>query len=53
MARHLEQRLQRLNLLERRLVDSVSTVIIPLDDRVFVVSSFNCAEFSVRLSEVA
>jgi hypothetical protein len=35
------------------LVDSYSTVIIPLDDRVLVVSSLNCAEFSIRLSEVA
>jgi hypothetical protein len=42
-----------LNLLERRLMDSRSTVIIPLDDRVIVVSSLNCAEFAVRPSEVA
>jgi hypothetical protein len=33
-------------------VDSYSTVVIPLDDRVFVVSSLNRAEFSIRLSEV-
>jgi hypothetical protein len=35
-------------------VDSHSTVIIPLDDRdrVLVVSSLNCAEFSSWLSEV-
>ena len=45
--------LLRLNLLERRLVDSHTTVIIPLDDRVLFVSSLNCAEFSIRLSEVA
>jgi hypothetical protein len=42
-----------LDLLERRLVDSHTTVIIPLDDRVIFVSSLNCAEFSIRLSEVA
>jgi hypothetical protein len=35
------------------LTDSHSTVIIPLDDGVFVVSSLNCAEFSIRPSEVA
>jgi hypothetical protein len=35
------------------LVQSHPTVIIPLDDRVLVVSSLNCAEFSVGLSEVA
>jgi hypothetical protein len=43
----------RLNLLERRLVDSHSTIIIPFDDRVIFVRSFNCAELSGRLSEVA
>jgi len=42
-----------LNLLEPRLVQSHSTVIVPFDDRVIVVSLFNCAEFSSRLSEVA
>jgi hypothetical protein len=44
---------RRLNLLERRLVESHATVVIPLDDRVLFVSSLNCAEFSSRLSEVA
>jgi len=39
--------------LELRLVESHPTVIIPLDDRVFFVSSFHCAEFSRWLSEVA
>ena len=34
-------------------MDSHSTVIIPLDDRVIFVRSFNCAEFSIRLSEIA
>ena len=34
-------------------MDSHSTVIIPLDDRVLFVSSLNCAEFPIRLSEVA
>ena len=43
----------RLNLLERRLVESHATVVIPLNDRVLFVSSLNCAEFSIRLSEVA
>ena len=33
-------------------MDSYSTVIIPLDDRVLVIGSLNCAEFSIRLSEV-
>jgi hypothetical protein len=42
-----------LNLLERQLVESHATVIIPLDDRVLFVSSLNCAEFSSWLSEVA
>src|ERR1700687_649694 len=42
-----------LNLLERRLVDSHTTVIIPFDDRVIFVSLLNCAELSSRLSEVA
>ena len=42
-----------LNLLERRLVDSHSTVTIPFDDGVIFVSLLNCAEFSRRLSEVA
>jgi hypothetical protein len=34
-------------------VESYTTVIIPLDDRVILVSLLNCAEFSSRLSEVA
>jgi hypothetical protein len=42
-----------LYLLERRLVESLTTVIIPLDDRVFCVRLLNCAEFSSRRSEVA
>jgi hypothetical protein len=42
-----------LNLLERWLVNSDATVVIPLDDRVLFVSSLNCAEFSSRLSEIA
>ena len=46
-------RVWQLHLLERRLVESLTTVIIPLDDRVIFVSSLNCAEFSSRLSEVA
>jgi hypothetical protein len=43
----------RLNLLERRLVESHATVVIPLNDRVLFVSSLNCSEFFIRLSEVA
>jgi hypothetical protein len=42
-----------LNLLEPRLVESHTTITIPLDDRVIFVSLLNCAEFSSRLSEVA
>jgi hypothetical protein len=42
-----------LNLLERRLVESRTTVIIPFDDRIIFVSLLNCAELSSRLSEVA
>jgi hypothetical protein len=34
-------------------MDSYSTVIIPFHDRVLFVSSLNCAEASIRLSEVA
>ena len=34
-------------------MDSYSTVIIPLNDCVLVVSSLNSAEFSIGLSEVA
>jgi hypothetical protein len=33
-------------------VKSRATVVIPLDDRVLFISSFNCADFSRRLSEV-
>jgi hypothetical protein len=43
----------RLNLLERRLVESHKTIIIPFDDCVIFVSLLNCTEFSSRLSEVA
>jgi len=42
-----------LDLLERWLVESRTTIIIPLNDRVFFVRLLNCAEFSTRLSEVA
>jgi hypothetical protein len=42
-----------LNLLERGLMDSHATVVIPLDDRVLLIGSLNCAEFSSRLPEVA
>ena len=42
-----------LHLLERRLVNSYTTVVIPFDDRVIVVHLPNCAKFSGRDSEVA
>jgi len=41
-----------LNLLERRLMESHTTIMIPFDDRVIIVGLLNCAEFSSRLSEV-
>jgi hypothetical protein len=34
-------------------VESRATVVIPLDDRVLLVSSLNCADFSRWLSAVA
>ncbi len=42
-----------LDLLERGLVHSHTSVIIPLHDRIIFVSLLNCAEFSSRFSEVA
>jgi len=42
-----------LDLLERRSVQSHTTVIVPFDDRVIFVSLLDCVEFSRRLSEVA
>ena len=42
-----------LDLLERRLVQSHTTVIVPFDNCVIFVRLLNCAEFSSRLSEVA
>jgi len=44
---------RELDLLERRLMESHATVIIPFDDRIIFVSSLNCTEFSGRLSEVS
>jgi hypothetical protein len=41
-----------LNLLERRLVESRTAVIIPFNDRVVFVSLLNCAKFSSGCSEV-
>jgi hypothetical protein len=35
------------------LVESLTSVIIPFDDRVIFVNLLNCAEFSDRFSEVA
>ena len=43
----------RLNLLEPRLTESHTTVIIPFDDSVVFVSLLNCAELSKWLSEIA
>jgi hypothetical protein len=34
-------------------MESLTTVIIPRDDRIIFISLFNCAEFSSPLSEVA
>jgi hypothetical protein len=42
-----------LYLLERRLVESRTTIIIPLDNRVFVVRSLNRAQFPIWFSEAA
>jgi hypothetical protein len=42
-----------LNSLQRRLVESYATVIIPFDERVILVRLLNGAEFSSRPSEVA
>src|SRR3984893_8691159 len=42
-----------LNLLEPRLAESHTTVIVPFDDGVIFVRLLNCAEFSSRHSEVA
>ncbi len=42
-----------LYLLEPRLVGSLTTVIIPFDDRIIFVGLLNRAEFSCRLSEIA
>jgi hypothetical protein len=44
---------RELHLLEQRLVESHTTVIIPFEDRVIVVRLLNGAQFSSRLSEVA
>ena len=41
------------NFLKPRLVQSRSTVVIPLYERVVFVRLLNCSEFSSRLSEVA
>jgi hypothetical protein len=41
-----------LNFFKPRLVQSCTTVIIPLYDCVFFIRSLNCAEFFSRLSEV-
>jgi hypothetical protein len=42
-----------LHLLERRLVNSYTTVVIPFDERVIFIHLPNCAKFSRRYSEVA
>lgn len=51
--RHPARPVAGLNLLERWLVQSLTTVIIPFNDRVIFVGLLHCAEFSSRLSEVA
>jgi hypothetical protein len=42
----------RLHLLERQLVDSYSTVVIPFDERVMFIYLSDCAKLSRRDSEV-
>ena len=42
-----------LNLLERRLAESLATVMIPRDERVLFVCLLDCPQLSGRLSEVA
>ena len=49
----LVQSCLRLNLLEPRLLESLTTGIIPFDDRVIFVCLLNCTEFTSRPSEVA
>jgi len=44
---------RRLNLFERWLVPSHTTVVIPFDERVLLISLLNGPELSGRLSEVA
>jgi hypothetical protein len=51
--RHLARSVAGLNLLERWLVQSLTTVTIPFYDRIIFVGLFDCAEFSGWLSEVA
>jgi hypothetical protein len=41
------------DLLEPRLVQSHTTVVIPLYERVVFVRLLNCSEFSSRLSEIS
>ena len=42
-----------LHLLERWLVNSYTTVVIPFDERILFIHLPNCAKFSSRHSEVA
>jgi hypothetical protein len=42
-----------LHFLKPPLVDSLATVIVPLDDRVLIICLFNCAQLPSRFSEVA
>jgi hypothetical protein len=51
--RHLARSVAGLNLFERRLVQSLTAVTIPFNDRIFFVGLFDCAELSGRLSKVA
>ena len=43
--------INRSNLLERRLVESLTAVIIPLDDCILFVRLFNCAQLPSRYSK--
>jgi hypothetical protein len=43
----------RLDLLERRLVNSYAPVVIPFDESIVFIDLPNCAKFSSRQSEIA
>jgi hypothetical protein len=53
MAAHQDEMACGLHFLERRLVNSYTTVVIPFDERVIFINLPNCAKFSRWHSEVA